>query len=270
MIELKKTKYRNGTSQDAHHIDNRRLNRCFADYGQKLIYVYTHKNASESIRRIIPVFLQNHHDYESIHDSDRFNKFWIVRNPFDRAISSFQEIRKLRTDGPYYITERMEWFKCPIVVESFELFLAQIKGNYYDPHCFPQVISLFDKDLTEKDVDVILFDNLNYELRFFFQKYKIKHNELIDIHKSHKKIKRDLEKLIKEKESIQKTIIDLYPEDYEIYQYHKKNRKRQSVKWVAKHPSTNHREHFSINESFCSEFISKSNSDREPIHKVRK
>ena len=43
--------------------------------------------------------------------------------------------------------------------------------------------------------------------------------------------------------------------DYEIYQYHKKNRKRQSVKWVAKHPSTNHREQFSMDDPQFSKLI---------------
>jgi len=234
---LKNTKYRTSQSTDKYHIDNRRLNRCFVDFNQKLIYVYTHKNASESIRRIIPVFLDNHIEYESIKHPQAFLKFWVIRNPLDRIVSSFQEMRKLRDDGPFYVTEKSKWFNCSDILESFEFFLEQIKENYYDPHCFPQVISLYDKKLTTEDVTVICLDYMNAELLLFFQKHNITHNPLPDIHHSNKEIKQKLKSFINETPRIWKKIIDLYPEDYEIYNQERRSRQVGKTRWHARYKS---------------------------------
>ena len=73
----------------------------------KLCLINIPKNASTTI---IDLFdMESASNYNSIPKD--FYKIVVIRNPYDRAVSSFSEVIKLRKDGPYVITKSMNFYK---------------------------------------------------------------------------------------------------------------------------------------------------------------
>lgn len=131
------------------------------------------KNSSTTLS--IALKLQ-HHLYSNVKDRAKtYLKLFSVRNPLYRPVAIYNELLKLRKDGPYQITEKMEFYKQrnnPLL--SFRLFLEEINDFFYDPHTYPQHQALTKKDLTLRDMDYIfLVENLNHDLSLFCKKNHI-------------------------------------------------------------------------------------------------
>lgn len=210
------------TSTDKFHINNHRMDYCFTHPDSKLLFVNIPKNASTSIRKSLG--LTKCTKYKDVINSKHIT-FTVLRNPIHRAISSYLEMSKLREDGPYYVTKTLLWYKKALswyelnhITDSFITFLDEIKGNFYDPHCFPQIKSLLDKSLTIDKLDeIIIFENLIPDYNNFIEKYNITNAHLKkETAGKHNKKKR-LMQFVENNKEIQNKIIDLYPDDYELY-----------------------------------------------------
>lgn len=197
------------------HIDNWVASACFI--GHKVIFIQIPKNASTSIRNIFS--LQYIKNYKSIPNKENYIKFCVIRNPLTRAVSSYNEIIKLRSDGPANITRNMEWYKQRHnIIKSFDLFLDTIGNNFYDAHAFPQVIPLKHKGLSINDMDhVILFDTLLDGINSLVRKLTNKTINIINANDSDIHKKTQLSDYVSNNEEVQKKIINIYSEDYDLY-----------------------------------------------------
>jgi len=161
-----------------HHIKNKLLDYCFhSPKGNlpKLIFVNIPKNASSSVR--FALGLTEYTRYQDIPGRESYSSLCIIRNPLTRIVSSYNEVLKLRDDGPAKYTKSMDWYKNrrnPI--KSFRLFLEEISnGNFYDIHTFPQKKALEDKQLDLDGIDdVILFEELSKKLPIISERYGVK------------------------------------------------------------------------------------------------
>lgn len=139
----------------------------------------------------------------------------VLRDPESRILSQYNEILKLRHDGPYDITKNTNFYKQflkdgkKITEKNFDIFLDDIKDNFYDSHLFPQNWFLHDLGLKVEDVDYLI----NYKT---FNKQII---EILESFKINKKIPQEntskLKYDIKINGFIEK-INNLYKKDYEL------------------------------------------------------
>ena len=195
----------------------------FVDQENKIIYLHTHKNASKTIRRSM---LRPRHTSENIENliNDGYKTFWVVRNPLERVVSSFSEIGHMARNmcKEDYVWESLEWKDIDIDNE-FEFFIERIEKSYFDPHVYPQILTLIHKNIKIEDVDrIILFDNLQEEILSFVDEngiqgwnlklYQVKTGPADSI------IKKHLSDRIQKSTALQERIISLYEEDMEIYQ----------------------------------------------------
>lgn len=180
-----------------------KTSQCCFNNNLKLCFINIPKNASSTI---IDLFdMKSTKDYNSIPKD--FYKIVVLRNPYDRAVSSFSEIMKLRQDGPYMITRNIDFYK----KKSISLFLQEIENNFYDTHVFPQFWWIKDKNLELKDFDkIILFENFNEELSEILNKYNIKKN----IKHINSKSNNYMDLNMEEKVLVNK----VYADDIELYQ----------------------------------------------------
>ena len=201
-------------SDDIHHIDNKRMVDCQHNADGKYLFINISKNASTSLRNSI-VF-NGYSPYKDIINRDQYLKFIIWRNPIDRAVSSFSEIKDVRRDGPFYITESMKWFKEKNIFKSFEMFIDEINGNFYDAHSFPQITFLKDKGIRINDIDeTLLVETLEKDYKNLIEKYPNIISSPLLYMQSHNNKK--LLNYVYNNIDIKNKIINLYSEDYEIY-----------------------------------------------------
>ena len=161
----------------------------------------------------------------SINETDKseYFKFTVIRNPIHRVISSFLELIKCRTDGPYYITKNTEWYKLlnQSPTESFTKFLDYIDGNFYDGHVFPQSKFLKDKGLIIHDMDMVLdYDDLqgDYDkLIGLNPKLELLTNNLLQRNIGSNGIKTLLNDFVNSDDGIKNKITSIYQEDWDLY-----------------------------------------------------
>tara|TARA_R110002060_G_scaffold31841_1_gene42452 strand:+ start:1095 stop:1838 length:744 start_codon:yes stop_codon:yes gene_type:complete len=215
--------------KDNFHIYHRHYRECFTDEGKNLIYIYILKNASSSTRKYLPCKPNGHPihaDYERRFDAPQFHKMCIWRNPADRLVSSYMELRKLRHDFPSDRTLELGYLSYSSVEESFERFLDSIDDNLYDPHLFPQVVSLYDKGLVVEDVDLLLFDTLGPDLKRYNREHTLGWDlsQAFHANAAPSEDKNRLKNLLRTTSHLSQQVRDLYPEDTEIYNRLKKEK----------------------------------------------
>jgi len=193
--------------------------KCFPNRLQKYLYINVSKNASTSIRKSI--IFDGYEPYNSLESVDKYLKFMVVRNPFNRVISSYNEVKKLRRDGPWKITQRASWYQEPNLLKSFEMFLEFITGNFYDNHVKPQKIFLDDKGISLSDIDeILLMDNLEKDFNRLIKNHpQILTKSLSLRHelKTPSDTHHLLGDFIESSSAVRKQILSLYSEDFLIY-----------------------------------------------------
>jgi len=191
--------------------------RCHINNKNKYIFINISKNASTTIHNTLRFDMFSNYDAEKYRD---YYKFIILRNPINRIISSYLEIIKLRSDGPFNITKNSKWFNEPDVTKSFSMFLDFIDNNFYDSHVLPQINFLKDKNLTINDMDcVLLHEKLKDDYLELIKLNKnietLSHLKNLQVGNNHKK------KLLKEfvigNKEIEQRVSKIYNEDTEIY-----------------------------------------------------
>ena len=103
--------YRNipSRTKNNQHIDNRIVDECFSLTSAKCIFINVYKNASSSIQS----WLGNQGSvgpisYFTIPDKETYTKFWVLRNPVTRVVSSFL---KLLSTSKKAILKKEKWMK---------------------------------------------------------------------------------------------------------------------------------------------------------------
>lgn len=191
--------------------------RCHINNKNKYVFINVSKNASTTIHNTVRFDMFSNYDTEKYRD---YYKFIILRDPINRVISSYLEIIKLRTDGPFQITKNSKWFNEPDVTKSFTMFLDFIENNFYDSHILPQINFLKDKNLTINDMDCVLLH----------EKIKDDYLELIKSNKdietlSHlknlqvgnKQKKKILKEFVIGNKEIEQKVSEIYSEDTKMY-----------------------------------------------------
>jgi len=203
-------------SDSKYHIDNNKLDYCFLKKGCGVMFINTPKNASTSIRNSLG--FDQYQIYDKLTNPDDYKKFIILRDPIERAVSSYLEIRKLRGDGPSSTSRSLPWYKIANPIESFKQFLEDISGgNFYDGHSFPQYKCIEDKGLTIEDIDdVLLFERLPEDFAKLVSKYSLK-GALKHSNKSDGGTKKQILDYVLGDEDTKNKIIELYQIDYDLY-----------------------------------------------------
>ena len=167
---------------------------------------------------------------KSIFNNNNNYKMVIIREPISRAISSYQEMLKLREDCPWStpITRKLMFYKTRDNVEkSFAYFLHEIyKYGFYDQHMFSQYECINNELLYYKSFKnniFILFENMKDELEEVAKIHKI--DSISDeeaksqfINKGSSEVKERIMKLITENDKYLKVIKHLYSEDFKLYE----------------------------------------------------
>jgi hypothetical protein len=171
----------------------------------KICFFGIPKNASTTIRIVFDMNNNIEYTSETSIKKEGYINFTVIRNPFTRIISSYNEVLKLRVDTgeAVSITKSLPFYKISDPQRRFEQFIDDIKNNLYDIHLKPQ--SLFIEDA---DIDVYLrFEHLKMDLK---NKLNINLPHLSNLNSSSKN------KLILTG-SVKKKIKEMYKEDFELY-----------------------------------------------------
>lgn len=189
---------------------------CF--HNNELIFFNIPKNASTSIRNTLS--LNKRESFFKTPNRSNCKKIMVIRNPYERIISSFNEVKKLRTDGPREETLKSDWFKIQKndLEKGFKMFLDYIDGRIYDSHVHTQSDWFNAKKIDLEDIDfLILFEDLNKEFDDMCKQLKLK-NRLQKSNFSKNKENEDrLKNLINSNEEVKKKIEKIYREDIELY-----------------------------------------------------
>lgn len=206
--------------EEVYHINHpkSKMEKCFVNHSAGYLYINISKNASTSLRSSI--LFEEYAPYTLFNARD-YIKFVVFRNPFDRVVSSFMELKKLRADGPCNITLGSEWYSKKDLQKSFEEFLYFIEDNFYDRHVFPQITFLEHKGVSLSDMtEILLFDTLEVDYAKLIRKYpKItsKSKKLQHKRKSNNTQVAILKKMINSNTDIYEHIKRIYTKDCEIY-----------------------------------------------------
>jgi len=197
---------------------------CFMDDAKRFAFIHIYKNASISLRNILEM-RGNYYEYE---EAKRYSPdtICIIRNPFDRVISSYLYLLRLEDNGfpnqhPVHLTKESYFYKTKDnPIESFKTFLNAIKyDNFYDAVTYPQVNFLKDRGLTIDDIDnVFIQENIEEDFKEFKIKYDLDKNLIFPKdNRSDDKVTKLLKEFVKKNKLVQKEIIKLYKEDIIMY-----------------------------------------------------
>ena len=185
---------------------------CSVNDEKRICFINIPKNASQTIMKNLKF---ERRSYSNIYKD--YKKIVVIRDPMTRVISSYTQILKNKQPTNFY-----KYFKVRHdIKKSFELFLNHINNNFYDPHVIPQYQFLDFKGLTINDIDhVILFDNLNEELKKIITEYNLDCSKINQINKGSSQIKKVLKPVIGK---YHEKILQIYSKDFELYNQVKKN-----------------------------------------------
>lgn len=207
-----------------------KISGCFMDDKKKFIFIHIYKNASISLRNILGM-RGKYFEYEDVKNLNA-DTICIIRNPLDRIISSYLYLLRLEDNGfpnqhPTHLTKETLFYKTQDrPIQSFKAFLHAIKyGNFYDAVTYPQVSFLKDRDLIINDIDnVFIQENIKTD----FEKFKVKYN--LDKNLRFPKDNRSddettelLKTFLRNDKLVIKEIVELYKEDFEMYNNLKTN-----------------------------------------------
>jgi len=210
----------NKNNEKKYHLDhNLEPSYCYVNQERKYLFVDIPKNASTSIKK--SVVFDEYIQYDSLERKNEYFKFLIFRNPLDRIISSFYEVRKCRKDGPYHITRNSPWYKEQNLFKSFRGFLDFITGNFYETHTFPQKVWLDHKNISFNVIDEILFvDTLKEDYTRMLKKNPrilLCTKRLMHSMKTLSKDYLPIKNFIETTPLVKRDILTLYQDDYNLY-----------------------------------------------------
>jgi hypothetical protein len=174
---------------------------------QNIFFCNIPKNASTSIRNTLKL------SKREIYNNQKY-KIVVLRNPFERALSSYHEILKLRTDGPYKETISTDFYKLrnDDYESSFILFLEYINKRMYDSHVHRQCDYIFRKKISIEDFDYVMnFSNLKDDFK------KVKDDLLIRESLLFKNKSKKMNKPIIKDDKVISLIDKIYSEDIKLY-----------------------------------------------------
>jgi hypothetical protein len=161
----------------------------------------------------------------------------VVRNPYERAISSYLEVIKARSDGPREVTLKKSFFlERKNVCNSFTSYLLDIIENgFYDAHQLCQFKFIKDKKINLSDVSFIIdFEHFDKDLELFY-KYLNSRKTTGKIVASNKNVhtnignpskKKILNRYIANSPTTRKLIEEIYKDDFHFYSKCKERRKQ--------------------------------------------
>jgi hypothetical protein len=186
----------------------------FTNKEKTLCFFKVSKNAGTSLVEIFDTRIFT--TYDKIENEDMI-KFAVVRDPFTRIVSGYIEILRLRKDGPVNYTKSLPFYSVRDGRKKFLRFLEDIKDNVFDTHIMPQVYQMHRPELID---EFLLFDNLPLEIGNFAEKYNIKLFKApnLNLRKCWDvELKRDLTDLVNKSDEVKNIIIDMYKEDFDLY-----------------------------------------------------
>lgn len=194
---------------------NYKIEGCFCN--SRFAFIHIYKNASISVRNALDI-RGKYFKWEDIKNK-KLITLCVIRNPYNRIISSYQYLFRLEDNGlpdqhPIEETKNMEFFK----KRDFNLFLDVLEGdNFFDAVTLPQNQFLLDRGLTINDIDEILIhENINKDFKRFSDKYNLNQHIPHD-NIGFDKESRILKELIINDIKIRNKIENLYMKDIEMY-----------------------------------------------------
>jgi hypothetical protein len=188
---------------------------------KEYIFINIPKNASSTIRGALKT---TNRVPLSKHKKSKAKKVIALRDPFNRVISSFNEISKCRSDGPKAETINSDWFKekDKNLENSFIMFVDYISHRMYDAHSYKQSDFLYKKGLTLDNMDyVLLVETLNDDFKKIQDK-DLKRANMSSLKAPNQKLK----DLIEKDKELQNKIKSIYSEDFKLYKQAKEWQKR--------------------------------------------
>ena len=196
------------------------------------------KNGTHYTMNRIGISYDEHHRFYRYQNNgqvftNKNKKFVIIRDPVSRAISSYQEVIKIREDLPLSsaVTKKMNFFQIrENVTESFASFLEELyKYGFYDQHVYPQCKFLHDLQLSLDEIDyVILLEDAKEGIDKLCQENSItlnqSHEEAMSgpINCGLESIKDKIKNFLKENKNYRELLKFLYAKDFELYDKAKK------------------------------------------------
>lgn len=200
----------------------------------KVLYLYMMKNASTFVRNMFNEKFVHEYSY-AIPDQVKkdYIKLLIVRDPYSRAISSYLEVIKARSDGPESTIHYPFFHNRGIPTSSFIQFLTTIEDNFYDNHCKPQYKIYQAMGFDLEDVDFIVdFKTLEQDLKLFSEKFNIPLNFHEFTYAGNSNVKTVLKQFVNNNQYVQKEIERIYHMDFDFYEKCLQRRKQ-----ILKNPS---------------------------------
>ena len=189
----------------------------------KFTFIHIPKNASSSMRRALKT-KSIRKDFSTRQNKTNNITCIIIRDPITRIVSSFFEVIKLKTGGPYWETNNCQWFKIyqqnpkKNIKKSFKLFLDYIEKRLYHSPLHKQISYLKGKKISLEDIDYVwIFDRLNKDFKEMCEKEKLP-LRLRQLNKTQKPgLTSTLIEIIRTDTHIKNQIKSIYSEDFILY-----------------------------------------------------
>jgi hypothetical protein len=147
-------------------------------YDDTFAFIPVPKNASSTISSLMDLRKNVGYLFEDTVDISNLHTFSVVRNPYDRIVSAYSEILKLRIDGGVATTKKLPFFFKTNHLEKFEQFVYDIEDNLYDAHIKQQTFYIPNYKEIEK---LVSFENLIPDLNKYL--LSLNHGQLTNTRK---------------------------------------------------------------------------------------
>ena len=192
----------------------------------KLIFFNIPKNATSTIRLYLKL---EHLPFSSIENKEQFKTFTVLRDPYSRVISGYQEVLKCRNDAldPEFL-KTAEYFKLyqqNEIEKSFNEFLNQLEIKFFDGHVVPQKMWLGWRNINIDDIHFVLNMNNGIQNEFYEMTkdlnmpIKIQSNE----RPSNQNVKSKIHNIINTNQDIRNKVYKIYQQDFELIEYCENN-----------------------------------------------
>ena len=204
----------------------KRHDHAFVDKLNKLIFLNIPKNASTTIRLHLKL---EHILLSSIKNKEQFKTFTVLRDPYSRVISSYQEVLKCRNDAidPKFL-KTAKYFKLyqqNEVEKSFNEFLNQLEIKFFDSHVVPQKMWLGWRNINIDDIHFVLNMNNGIQKEVYEMTKNLNMPIKIQSNKrpSNQIVKSKIQNIINTNQDIKNKVYKIYQQDFELIEYCENN-----------------------------------------------